>query len=113
MCRLAEEGQDFEPMYKWVKEITEHYISASKDFDVELRNMIAICFRNCIGKQTGAVKILDALSRSKKYKKYGLTLPDFKKKHIYFIKERSLEIAYLSAEKLAKLSKDQESLVFW
>jgi hypothetical protein len=75
--------------------------------------MIAIYFRNCIGKHTGAVKILDALSRSKKYKKYGLTLPDFKKKHIYIVKERAVDIAYMASEKLGKLAKDQESLVFW
>ena len=75
--------------------------------------MIAICFRNCIGQQTVGIKILDAVGKSKKYKKYKQTLPDYKKTLIDFIKKRSVDIALLSAEKLTKLAQDQEALVFW
>ena len=91
-------------MYKWIQEIIKLYSEANKDFDVEVRNMIAICFRNCIGKHTGGLKILDAIGKSKKYKKYKETLPDFKRKLIYFIKKRSVDIAFLCGEKLANLS---------
>jgi hypothetical protein len=57
-------------MVKKITTLLGHHTGIGEDLDVETRNMIALGFKNSIGKYQVAIRVVNQIGKSQKYKKY-------------------------------------------
>jgi hypothetical protein len=78
-------------MMVYMKQIIQIRIDIARDFSLEEINLIGIGFRNFVGVLQASIKVLTALGKTKKYRKYGTYIPLFKMKLQKKLKGQCLE----------------------
>ena len=77
MARVAEQAERFPDMVDYLKQVVN---GKTDDFTTEERNLLSVGFKNLIGQQRTAIRIISAIEQNPKYSKFNDSLGVYKKK---------------------------------
>lgn len=80
LAKVAEQAEHFEDLRELLLELINLKLELNKDFTREERNLVGVGFRNYVGVLQASIRVVGAINKTKKYKKYGKDLPLFKLK---------------------------------
>ena len=79
LIKVAEQAENFDDVCFYIAELIKYKLElGDNDFSFEEQNIIGVGLRNYVGVLQGSIRVIYALSKTKKYRKYGDHLPKFK-----------------------------------
>ena len=100
-------------MVNYLTKLINFKESIAEDFTQSERVYISVGFKNYMGGFLSQSRIVNAIGKTGKYKKYLNTLPKFKRELLYRQRDHAKKIARLFRDKAYKVASDQESMAFF
>ena len=107
------ESQDQNDVYEYLNDMIDIKVELNDDFDTEERNLISVGFRNYIGHLETAIRVMKAINKTEKYKKYGGLIPNYIRKLSLQVKDQCLEIIEVLRQKCYKVCSDNEAMCYF
>lgn len=113
LAKVAHQAGSYPDMVNYLTKLVNFRESIAEDFTAAERLYISVGFKNYMGRFLSQSRIVDAIGKTGKYKKYLNTLPKFKRELLYRQREQARKIARLFKDKAYKVASDQESMAFF
>ena len=112
LARVAEQAERYEDMVKYLKSGIE-LKPDNEDFTLDERNLLSVCFKNVIGTQRSALRIIKTIRENEKFEKYDELLQIYKQKIEGELYEKCIKVVNIVKNKCLPLTSDDESKAFF
>ena len=111
MARVAEQAQNYEDMFSFIKEMLS--VKGDADFTIEERNLLSTAFKNSIQGDRRSMRVIEAVGGNKNFEKYHSHIKLFKKKIEKNITNQCVQIIKICTNDCLPLAANTESKAFF